>query len=510
MTGLFGIGPPKAKRRGLCFDLGSKPAGLFGVGGDEIKTQVWDAFAPVWGPVVKFGVTSIFDEVTYAQMLDDLVRRNLCVYMDVDHATANLGWSVDEVPALAYYCCVQVNHGGKLWRRENLAGHSCADAVELDAAANPEGLYAFRCHVTPVGRQKLPNYQALSIHFDPYGEDMAGHPVGQVLICVGAVNGPQIPGALPAGGKFNRSDDMSMKKRKLFALEKGEGGAEDGAAETKDLSPVMAELSKCLGLPDGADPEAVLGAALAVIKAAQPGEPDGDEPLEGDKDGEQLPAEASKYVEEMPPEMRGYARKAALRFARPGRLVQIFAGQLSSKATPKGVLDAFLTHRARSVDGGEFARLKSQVDEMKAAQAAAYAAERKGKIDALFSAAAGRLPEAKLVELRAQADQFNATPEQVAKWLPDETDVIFTTGGAPAGKGKPADADGGNVRGADQATANQTFRQQYEKDTGKKIKYEMAGRIVGGFFAKGVPVDYAKAKAEADRMPPEAFLKGGK
>ena len=48
------------------------------------------------------------------------------------------------------------------------------------------------------------------------------------------------------------------------------------------------------------------------------------------------------------------------------------------------------------------------------------------------------------------------------------------------------------------------------KDTGKKIKHDMAGRIVGGFFAKGVPVDYAKAKAEADRMPPEAFLKGGK
>ena len=143
----------KAKRRGLCFDLGSKPTGLFGVAGDEIKAQVWDAFAPVWGPVVKFGVTSIFDEVTYAQMLDDLVRRNLRVYMDIDHATANLGWTVAEVPAAAFYCCVQVNHGGKLWRREHLAGHTCADAVELDAAANPEGLYAFRCHVTPVGRE---------------------------------------------------------------------------------------------------------------------------------------------------------------------------------------------------------------------------------------------------------------------------------------------------------------------------------------------------------------------
>lgn len=499
----------KPQRRGLCFDMGSKPAGMF-VGSDEIKTQVWDAFAPVWGPVVKFGITSQFDEVTYAQMLDDLVRRNLCVYMDVDHATANLGWSVDEVPALAYYCCVQVNHGGELWRRENLAGHTCADAVPLDPAAAPEGLYAFRCAVTPKGREKLPNYQALSIHFDPFGEDMAGHPVGQVLICVGAVNGPQIPGALPAGGTFNRSDDMSVKKRKLYALAQGEGEGGDGA-ESKDMSAVMAEIAKVCGLPDGAEPEAVLGAVLAILMAAKPGEPDGDEPMgEGEMADGEMPADALKYMGDE--EMKKFTRRAAARFARPGKLVQVFAKQLGCKATPKAVLDSFLTFRAKSVDTGEFAKIKGEVDALKFERAAEKAALRKGQIDQLFSAVAGRLPEAKIDELRKQAEAFSATPEQVKAWLPDVTDVVYTTGGAPAGKGGPAQGSGESdkMRGADQAAAIQVFRSQYEKDTGKRLKHDMAGRIVGGFFARGAAVKYEEAKAQADRLPPDAFLKGGK
>lgn len=509
---------PRALHRGRTFDLGQAPADLF-VASDDIKVGVWDPFIPKWGTVVKHGVTSVFDEVTYGQMLDDLAARDLCVYMDQDHRTASACWSMEhtDIPALAYYCAVAVTHGGKLWRSIDLHGHTCAAAAPLDPAVQPEGMHGYRCRITPKGRQELPNYQALSIHFDPFGEDLDGHPVGQVLICVSAVNGPQVPGAGPGGGQFsNNTRYFDMKKKHyVFAAE----DAGDGEAETKNLSVEMAELASCLGMPEGSAPEAIIGAALAVLKSqGAHAEPDGDEqPLEGDKDGEQMPADAMKYMGDAPDSLKGYARRAALRFSRPARLVGILSKELGCKGTAKETLKAFLAFKAKSVDGGEFAQLKGRLESLEKERETEKATERTKQIEAIFSQhgpeGAGLLSSKKIEELRAQAAKYNASPEDVLTWMPSAEGAQFTAGGTPKGKAPSGGGDGGDgegVRGADQAKAIGDFRNQYQKESGKRLKHDMAAQVCSQFFRSGKQVDYAQAKAAADRLPETAFLKGGK
>ena len=435
--------PRAGAPRGLTFDLGAKPLGLF-VPGGELREKCWDPFAPVWGSVVKCGISSQFDEVTYAQMLDDLVARDLRVYMDQDHRTASAGWSMDhvDIPALAFYCGVVVTHGGQVWRQVDLMGHSCAAEVPFDAAAAPEGLHAFRCQVTPLGRQVLENYQALSIHFDPYGEDLQGHPTGQVLICVSAVNGPHIAGARPTGGQFSNTRYFDMKtKRKLFALAKDEGGAEGEAPETKDLTVEMEELRKLVKMPEGASPEAIVGGAIAAMAAGGAhAEPDGDEPPAM---AEEVAPDAMKYMDGQDEKMKGFARAGALRFSSSRRALNALAKEFAiSKTDPVSVLKGVVAFKARSADAGELStapgRLKSLEDE----RAAEKAAAREAKIEALFAAVgsdgAGLLSATKIDELRAQAKKYNASPEDVATWLPKAEDIVFTQGGAPKGKGPAA------------------------------------------------------------------------
>lgn len=507
------------------FDSGSKPQGLF-VPGGEIKEKIWHPFAPVWGSVIKCGMASQFDEVTYAQMLDDALARNLRVYMDLDHASAHAAWSAThtKIPAMAYYCALQVNHQGKEWRRVNLAGHTCADGVALDAVAMPEGLAGFLCQVTKAGREELEHYQALSIDFNPFGSDHEGHSVGQVLNCVSAVNGPHLPGAGPAGGRFNRDKryfDMSTKKRKVYALAKGDG---EGEAETKDLSAEMAELAKVLGMPEGSAPESIIGAALAVIKAGQHEEPDGDEGFEG-TDGEGALAadpalpEAMKYAEDLPAGDKKYARAAAVRFSRPRRLMGLLAKELGSGPKPKALLSAVVKMKEGQ---SEFGAVKVRLDALEAekvarekAEAEAKALARESAIKQILKAAGpvnlggtGRISEAKVAELFEKAKRLGMTPDDVQSWLPEGATTL-TANGKPNGSGGGA-AGGGSDRlvGSETAARIAGLRDQYQKDSGKRLLYDQAGAIVASLVRSGGTYSYEKAKEQADRLPASAFVKG--
>lgn len=514
-------------RQRRTFDSGAKPSGLF-VPGGEIKEKIWHPFAPVWGTVIKCGMASQFDEVTYGQMLDDAVARNLRIFMDQDHASAHACWSMThvEVPSLAYYCGLQVNHLGKLWRRENLAGHSCADALPLDPTAQPEGLAGFLCNVTPKGREVLANYQALSIDFNPFGSDHEGHSVGQVLNCVSAVNGPHLPGAGPAGGRFNRDKryfDMNTKKRKVYALAKDAG---EGEPETKDLSAEMAELAKVLGMPEGSAPESIIGAALAVIKAGQHEEPDGDEGFEA-TDGEgalaadpALPG-AMKYAEDMPPEEKKYARAAAVRFSRRGRLVGLLAKELGSGAKPKALLSAVVKLKEGQ---SEFGAVKGRLDVLEAektarekADAEAKALARETEIKKILDMAGpvnlggtGRISEAKATELFDKAKRLGMTADDVRSWLPEGATTL-TANGKPNGSGGGAGGGGSDrVVGGEIAARIAGLRDQYQKESGKRLLYDQAGAIVASLARGGGTYSYEKAKEQADRLPPSAFVKGAK
>lgn len=501
--------------RGICFDLAPRPDGLF-VPSDEIKMGVWDSFAPVWGPVLKYGVASQFDEVTYGQMLDDAQVRNLCIYMDQDHRSASAGWAMDhvDIPALAYYCSLVVAHEGKIWRSLDLQGHTCSAALPFDPAIHPEGLAGYRCRITPLGKQVLPNYQALSMHFDPFGEDWRGHPVGQVLICVSAVNGPHLPGARPMGGQFSttRYFDMLTKKRRLFALAKDEGGEGDGAPETKDLSAEMAELAKVLGMPEGSAPESIIGAALAVIKAAQPGEPDADE--EPPAMAEELPADDMKYMGD-DDKAKGYARKAALRFSAARRAVVVLSKELGTKPSPVAVVKGLLTLKAKSVDSGEYAKVNNRLQALEDERAKEKALARETSIKEILDGAKGEglISEKKHGELFAQAQKYNASPEDVRSWLPAAEDVTFTAGGAPKGKNpadKPRTDGGGKMVGEETAKAIGAFREKFRQESGgKQLRYVVAQQLYARHLKDG-NFDYAAAKQAADRMGADALVKEGK
>lgn len=492
--------------RGMTFDQ-SSPAGLF-VPSDDIKVQCWDLFAPVWGTVIKYGCASQFDEVTYAQMLDDLKARNLRVYMDQDHRTARF-FNEPDIPSLAFYCGIQVNHLGKEWRRENLAGHTCADAVSFDVARMPEGMAGFRCAVTPTGKQVLPNYQALSIHFDPAGEDHRGHPVGQSLICVSAVNGPHLPGAVPQGGAFSRRH-FDMKNRKPGAFGAGEGGA---GGDTAEAGVEMEELRTLLKMPEGASDDAVLGAAIAVLKASQPqAEPDGDEaPIQGDTGGD----DAEKLVGDLPDEMKGYARKAVQRWSRGPAVLRIFAKELGvASPTPAAVVRGLLTFKAKSVPAAEHQALSQRIAaieaEGKEKKQQAWDRDLKELLDAAGPAPVGQglISGEKRAELEAQARKYSAPIEDVRAWLPKPVQTQLSPAPTPSG-GALSGGGAGKMVGSETAEQVRAFREAFTKETGKQLRYEAAASIVTGFARKQQQYSYAAAKAQAERLGADSFISNG-
>lgn len=508
--------PIAAKVRGRMLSFGdSVPDSLFG-DPDGIKVGLWDAFAPVWGIITKFGLSSTFDELTYKQMMDDLRRRGLKVYMDNDHKTAGLGWTCDEVPALAYYCSVIVTHEGKLFDRVYLGGCKCSDAVAFDAAAHPEGLYGFRCHVTPVGKQLLPNYQALSIHFDPDGRDEFDRPVGQSLICVSAVNAPHLPSAVPNGGKFSR---YSMDPEK------------------KDLSPELESLRVALGLPEGSSAEAIHGAALAVIRAAGiHAEPDGDEP-DADEQKEARMAdekvdEAMKQYEDAeqdPKRKDEYSRKLSKIVGRlhvRSKCLSALGKELGASGLRKGLASVVALKSKQSGSEAAFSQLQTRVAELeaqrKAEADAAWEFAIKSAINsagptnaAVFSGAVGgkalpktgdgRISEKRGQELYDIAKATKLSPEQFSTLLPEAVTQSFTKPGARGASAPNSD----RMIGSEQAERIKEFREAYQKETGKKLTYQAAAQALQGQFAAhgADKIDHKAAKRIADGFDATAFVK---
>lgn len=548
------VAPKAAASR--CLSLAPTPAGLFD--SEEPKVKLWDSFAPVWGEIVKCGETSRFDEVTYAQMLADLRQRNLRVYMDNDHRTARLGWTTEEVPALAYYCAVAVTHQAQLVELVKLAGHTCCDAVPLDPAMHPEGMAGFRCQVTPCGREKLPNYQALSIQFDPAGVDEKNRTVGQVLVCVSATNGPHIPGAGPPDGQFSKgaasmAESMDPKK-------------DDKGAMSDGMTPELQQLAAILGLPEGVSTAAIIGAALAVCTAVGvKSEPDGDEPMM--EEDEDKAADEAKRMEGMEPAMKkmeddagmmpeqmkkGYlraARKAVARAFSFRRAVVLLSSELGSKAGPRAVVRAAAILKAKTPEAGEVARLRTEFAEYKRAQEADQAKakadkekaealqwevavktalnaagptnarifEKVGEVELRCKGGDGRLSSEKAKAIFDKAVKYKMTLSDVEEMIPAHG-LSFTKDGSPQGSKGGANSGSDfprpgesaeNMIGGDHSAKIREFQQQYAKDSGgKRIITRVAGSILGPMLAAG-SYDYNRAKEQADRLSADCFL-GGK
>mgnify|MGYP000119511612 CR=1 FL=1 len=498
----------------LIFD--SRPDNLFVVG-DAIKEKVWDVFAPVWGPVTKFGCTSNFDDVTYKQMLEDLERRGLMVYMDNDHKTASLGWSVDEVPALAYYCSVIVARDGSQFGRVYLGGCRCSDAVPFDFRTNPTGMHGFRCRVTPEGKVKLPNYQALSIHFDPDSRDESDRSIGQTLTCISAVNGPHLPSAVPNGGKFSKDHPMPTRTY------------EAGGTAPASLTPTTEELRKLLQLPEGCDLEAIAGAAVAILRTMNPfGEPDGDEADEAEE------SEATKEakLDAMPEEYRRKLRKVIGAMYVRRKLSVALAKELGGKGLRQGLVEAAKLRQASAQQSSHYAALQTRLDELerKAAQdaelaweysikasinaagptnAAIFAGEVGGK--ALPKSGDGRISDVRGKELFELAKAAKLNAEQFAKILPEPMMGMLPQKTPSA---SPSSANSSStMRNGDVTPVIDAFCERFAKDNnGKRLTYRAAARLLQSHFAKNgataqlTDAQYSELRRTAASLGNESFL----
>lgn len=209
-----------------------------GAASTPVKTQVWDQFM-TWGTKRKAGQDSVFDETTLGQIVNNFRARTNLIGMDYEHQTASASENGAPAPQLAFYNALAIVRNGKV------IDFATRDESVQPPAVTPQtsdGLYGYRCEVTPLGQQLLPNYKYLSPFFDVDGADEQERPIGYDLMNVSAVSVPFQDGCEIT---FQR---LGAKPRKFAKGKK------------------MEELRKFLGLDDDATMDDVYSACLKRFK----------------------------------------------------------------------------------------------------------------------------------------------------------------------------------------------------------------------------------------------------
>ena len=185
----------------------------------KVRTGVWDKVC-VPGHDKKDDMETVFDERTLSQMVDNIVARGDLIMADWNHQGQMAHANGQPAPALAWYGAFAVVSGGKLVRHGGARGVEYELPVDLPS----DGLWAYRCEVTELGNELLPNFKYLSPTFTPEGTDREGNAVGYSLISIAATNTPHQPGTeinfdkAGAAGSQPRTGGKAMAK--LAALQK--------------------------------------------------------------------------------------------------------------------------------------------------------------------------------------------------------------------------------------------------------------------------------------------------
>lgn len=227
--------------------------------GQPVATGMWDQVM-TWGEKTKEGSDSVFDEFTLGQIVDNFRGRKNLIGMDYEHQTANSPANGAPAPQLALYNALAVIRNGKVI--------DFASRDELLQPPNPDGksdgLYAYRCEVTPLGQQLLPNYRYISPMFDTDGADEQGNAIGYDLLNISAVSVPfqdgceiqftrlgNRPVRLSKGKKMDElkkflglADDVSMDDFFAECQKRFKKYDDDAAAMKKKFDDAMAKLSK--------------------------------------------------------------------------------------------------------------------------------------------------------------------------------------------------------------------------------------------------------------------------
>lgn len=168
----------------------------------EVRSGVWDRFT-TWGPSRKIDIASdgklvvsetVFDETTLGQMVDNFVARGVKVPLDWNHQNAYAKTNGKPAESLARYACLATVQGGRAIKSGALKGYESTPVEPGEGGIWPtelgDGLYGFRCEVTPRGQEVLPNMAGISPMFSSDGVDEQSRPIGYVLSCVAATDVP--------------------------------------------------------------------------------------------------------------------------------------------------------------------------------------------------------------------------------------------------------------------------------------------------------------------------------
>lgn len=167
----------------------------------KVRVGVWDrGMTP--GQKNKDGVETEFSSRTFGEMVDNWLKRGEVLALCYNHQSAYVQQNGQPAPSLAFYSAVAVVMGGRVERFEKL--HLAGDleppdvallteqvsqlATDDDPNPSPDGMWFYRCEVTPKGEELLPNFKYLSPMFVTEGKDEQGNDVGYVLFDLAATN----------------------------------------------------------------------------------------------------------------------------------------------------------------------------------------------------------------------------------------------------------------------------------------------------------------------------------
>ena len=235
----------------------------------------WDRFMTP-GPKIQNGVDFDFNEANLKQIVHNFARVYSMRRLPLDYRhLAAVGADAVQTPEqnLAYYNALAVIWQGRVvefWSQDPRA--LPPDPVDLIAALrakfprveSADGLWGFKCEVTPLGMQALPNMEQLSPLFSKEDTDEQERPIGYNLLNVSAVgvafqNGTLINlGRRTVAAHALRKDmipDHLKEKLKQHGMgEDGDGDSESMRkafaaymAETDDPKEIRQEMARAMG-----------------------------------------------------------------------------------------------------------------------------------------------------------------------------------------------------------------------------------------------------------------------
>lgn len=427
--------------------------------GDDLKIRVgvWDRFT-TWGVKKKGDSPTEFNEKTLGQMVDNWRRRGGRLAMCQDHKSAAA--PLVAAPALAFYDALAIIRDGAVVRFEKLAPSQASDPdvgqmkarVAAFASADnespePDGLWGFRCEVTPLGedpKEGLRNYAGISPMFHPEGKDEQGSSIGYVLYDVAATNtafqaGCEITLGATSTGLSNKENSMNPEMMKRLGLSADASDDDKKAAFKKFTTECAARMSEIEGeeakkMADDLDAMSAYAGddGESMKKLASKFRRFASEPSTSDDD---------KKEEKAKEEMKALAQKLGITLPATARTSAQMFSAISAAPAPAAERNEVVDATARAT--------RERLEKLEAAEAtrvAAATAEREQRLSMFADLAIeGGYPKEKrdaLIKF-ARAD-FDGAYAVVEPLLPKQTGapkemfVRLSANGAPLGKGQEA------------------------------------------------------------------------